>query len=85
MFTPSCIDIALTQPQLAYMAVTRSLQLEWRFLLRVLPDCGLLFQDLESLLASNFLPTLFGVEITSTEHSLFSLPYGWVGLELRIQ
>ena len=35
-------DIALIQPQLAYTAVTRSLQHEWTFLLRVLPDCGLL-------------------------------------------
>ena len=41
-------DIALTRPQLAYMAVTRILQYEWTFLLRVPPDCGLLFQDLES-------------------------------------
>ena len=76
-------DIALTQPQLAYMAVTRSLQHEWTFLLRVLPDCGLLFQDLESSLASNFLPTLFGVEITSTECSLFSLPLCMGGLGVK--
>ena len=31
-------DIALSQPQLAYTAVTRSLQFEWTFLLRVLHD-----------------------------------------------
>ena len=67
-------DIALIQPQLAYTAVTRSLQHEWTFLLRVLPDCGLLFQDLESSLASNFSPALFGVEVSSVECNLFSLP-----------
>ena len=67
-------DIALTQTQLAYTAVTRSLQHELSFLLRVLPDCGLLFQDLESSLASNFLLALFGVEVSSVEHILFSLP-----------
>ena len=67
-------DIALTQPQLAYTAVTRSLQHEWTFLLRVLPNCGLLFQDLEFSLAFNFLPALFGVEVSSVERILFSLP-----------
>ena len=36
-------DIALIQPKLGYTAVTRSLQHEWTFLLRVLPDCGLQF------------------------------------------
>ena len=78
-------DIALTQPhdQLAYTAVTRSLQHEWTFLLRVLPDCGLLFQDLESSLASNFLPALFGVEVSSVERILFSLPLRMGGLGVK--
>ena len=67
-------DIVLIQCQLAYTAVTRPLQHEWTFLLQVLPDCGLLFRDLESSLASNFLPALFGVEVSSVESNLFSLP-----------
>ena len=49
-------DIALTQPHLAYIAVIRSQQHESTLLLRVLPDCGALFQDLELSLATNFLP-----------------------------
>ena len=47
-------DIALTQPHLAYITVIRSLQHESTLLLRVLPDCGALFQDLELSLATNF-------------------------------
>ena len=34
---------AVTQPQLAYAALSRSLQHEWKFLLRVVPQCGQLF------------------------------------------
>ena len=41
---------ASTQPQLAYAA--RSLQHEWTFLLRVVPRCGPLFQELELSLLS---------------------------------
>ena len=66
--------IASTQPQLAYSAVTRSLQHEWSFLLRVVPGCGALFQELELVLGSAFLPALFGVEISAVERDLFSLP-----------
>ena len=73
-------DIAHTQPQLAYAAVLRSLQHEWTFLLRVLHDCGALFQDLEFSLASNFLPAIFGVEVSSAERDLLSLPLRMGGL-----
>ena len=72
--------IASTQPQLAYSAVTRSLQHEWSFLLRVVPGCGALFQELELVLGSAFLPALFGVEISAVEPDLFSLPLRMGGL-----
>ena len=73
-------DIAVTQPQLAYVAVTRSLQHEWTFLLRVLKDCESLFCDLEFALASSFLPAIFGVEVSPAERGLFSLPLRMGGL-----
>ena len=47
-------EAALTQPQLAYAALSRSLQHEWTFLLRVVPQCGQLFQELELSLFSHF-------------------------------
>lgn len=45
------------------------------------------FQDLESLLASNFLPALSGVEVSSADFNiiLFSPPLQMDGLELKIQ
>ena len=71
-------DIAAAQPQLAYVAVARSLQQEWSFLLSVLRDCGALFQNLEIALASSFLPAIFVVEVSSMERDLLSLPL-WMG------
>ena len=73
-------DIASTQPQLAYTAFTRSLQHEWTFLLRVIPNCHGVFQDLEHVIGAIFLPALFGVEISSEERDLFVLPLRMGGL-----
>ena len=73
-------DIASTQPQLAYTAFTRSLQHEWIFLLRVIPNCHGVFQDLEHVIGAIFLLALFGVEISSEEQDLFVLPLRMGGL-----
>ena len=48
--------VASLQPQGAYAALTKSLQSEWLFTLRVIPHCGPLFADLEKSLSSCFLP-----------------------------
>ena len=71
---------AVTQPQLAYAALSRSLQHEWKFLLRVVPQCGQLFQELELSLFSRFLPAMFGVEVSAVERRLFALPLRLGGL-----
>ena len=73
-------EAASTQPQLAYAALSRSLQHEWTFLLRVVPQCGQLFQEIELSLFSRFLPAMFGVEVSAVERSLFALPLRLGGL-----
>ena len=74
-------DIAAVQPQLAYVAVARSLQHEWTFLLKVLWDCVALFWDLEFTLTSSLLPAIFGVEVSLGEHDLlFPLQMGGLGI-----
>ena len=47
-------EAALTQPQLAYAVLLRSLQHKWTFLLCVVLQCGQLFQELEMSLFSHF-------------------------------
>uniref|UniRef100_A0A1X7SXQ2 Reverse transcriptase domain-containing protein n=1 Tax=Amphimedon queenslandica TaxID=400682 RepID=A0A1X7SXQ2_AMPQE len=76
-------DIAVTQPQAAYCAYTKSLQNEWTFLQRVTPDCQFLFIDLESVICNTFIPALFGQECSTSDRSLFSLPLRLGGLNIR--
>ena len=52
-------EAASSQPQLAYTVLSRSLQHEWTFLLRVVPQCGQLFQKLDlSLFLVSYQPCL---------------------------
>ena len=60
-------SMSVSQPQLAYAALSRSLQHEWTFLLRVVPQCGQLFQKLNLSLSSRFLPAMCGVEVSAVE------------------
>jgi len=71
---------AATQPQLAYAAFTKSLQHEWAFLMRVIPGCGPLFLELEHAIQRQFLPTVFGVELSAVERDLLALPLRFGGL-----
>ena len=73
-------EAASTQPQLAYAALTKSLQHEWNFLLRVVPQCSPLFHDVEMSLCSRFLPAMFGLEVSAAERRLFALPLRLGGL-----
>jgi len=59
--------MAAPQPQAAYAALSKSLQHEWIFLQRVIPECSTLFVDLEKTLLSSFLPAVFGCEVFSLE------------------
>ena len=73
-------EAASTQPQLAYAVLSRYLQYEWTFLLRVVPQCGQLFQKIELSLFSRFLPAMFGVEVSAVERRLSALPLQLGGL-----
>jgi len=72
--------IAEKQPQVAFAALTKSLQCEWQFLQCVVPGCGNLFAPLDVVLTSTFLPAVFGCEVTPREYLLFSLPVQFGGL-----
>ena len=74
----SLTKVAVKEPQAAYAALTKSFQNEWTFLQRVVAGCDHAF--LEYTLFSQFLPVLFGCEITPSECQLFSLPTRLGGL-----
>ena len=72
--------IGNVEPQAAFSAFTKSLQGQWNYLQRVVPDCETKFFELESVIAEKFLPAVFGCEISSIKRDLFSLPARMGGL-----
>ena len=76
----SLTKVTVKEPQAAYAALTKSFQIEWNFLHRVVAGCDHAFSDLEYTLFSRFLPVLFGCEITPSECKLFLLPTRLGGL-----
>jgi len=49
-------------PQTAYVAMKNSLQMEWQYVHRTVSDAVKFFDVVEEAIASEFLPSLFGVE-----------------------
>ena len=71
-------------PQTAYVAMKNSLQMEWQYVHRTVSDAGTFFDGVEEALASEFLPSLFGVDedITCKYRKLAELPVRHGGLSL---
>ena len=65
---------AESQPQAAQMALTKSLQFEWAYLQRVVPNCSEAFAPLRDTINKKCWPTVFGRSISEQEKTLFSLP-----------
>ena len=65
---------AESQPQAAYAALSKSLQFEWSYLQRVLPNCDASFAPLRDVINKRFWPSVFGGQISTAEQHLFSLP-----------
>lgn len=74
--------ICKDSPQAAYTALTKAVQFQWTFLLRVLDDANQFFEPLTNTLCTNFLPTLLGGDISPLEADLFSLPIHKGGLAI---
>lgn len=77
-------EAAALYPQSAYTAYTRSLEKEWTFCQRVLPDIGPHFQPLENQLRHSFLPALLhsGVTLPEAQRTITAYPVKFGGLGL---
>ena len=64
----SCV--AMHQPQAAYAALIKSLQHEWCYLYRIVPDCNALFTNIEKVLLLSFLPAPFDCDVSRLEQHL---------------
>ena len=74
---------AESQPQAALAAFTRSLQSEWVYMQRVIPNCADAFTPLRNIINKKFLLTVIGRSISDQEKTLFSLPARIGGLGVR--
>ena len=59
--------VAKRYPQTAYAGLTKSLQAEWQYVQRVVPDCGDEFAPIEAAIANVFLPALFSAPLAEIE------------------
>ena len=71
---------AVKAPQAAFASLAKSLQCEWDFLQRVVPDCTDAFIPLSKKLKKQFFPAMLGAGITEAEEALFTLPTSVAGL-----
>ena len=75
--------VAKSQPQAAYVAVSKSLQNEWSYLQRVFPDCETLFSPLRVTLLEDFIPSVVGNQINETDFKIIEKPTRLAGLGIR--
>ena len=75
---------AVSQPQAAFAALSKSLQCEWNYLQRVHEMESDAFTQIETQIKEQFLPKLFGNSaINEVQRDLFSLPAKQGGLGIR--
>ena len=78
-------DIAKSQPQATFSAITHGLQNKWTYLSRVMPDISHLLLPLDNALRTNLLPAVTGHPAPNDlECELFALParHGELGIHI---
>ena len=79
-----CVDklsqAAVKTPQAAFASLTKSLQCEWDFLQRVVPDFTDAFTPLNKKIKKQFFPAMLGAGVTEAEEALFALTTSLAGL-----
>ena len=74
---------AKSEPHLANVSLTKSLQNEWNYVQRIVSNVEKPFTLLRLALESTYLPALFSSEVNSIEASLTLLPFRNGGLGIR--
>ena len=70
-------------PQAAFASLSKSLQIQWSYMQRVVPNCESCFEILQNALNDIFWPALFQGTVSDSEKKLFSLParHGGLGIQ----
>jgi len=74
--------VAVRYPQTAYAGLTKSLQPEWQYVMRVVPGIGEKFAPVEEAIATKFLPALFQAKeaLPDDLRKLLALPVRSAGI-----
>ena len=73
-------NVAVHEPQAAFVALSKSVQNEWLFIQRVISDSHLAFTSLSDAIKIRFLPALFGSSLNDLEISLLCRPTRHLGI-----
>ena len=75
--------VAESQPQAAFSALAKSLQFEWSYLQRILPNFDDEYVPIQDAVNQMFSPAVFAGTISNQEHHLFTLPARMGGMGVR--
>ena len=75
--------VAELQPQAAFSALAKSLQFEWSYLQRILPNFDDEYVPIQDAVNQMFWPAVFAGTISNQEHRLFTLPARMGGMGVR--
>ena len=67
-------SIAKSQPHAAYAAFVQGYKHKFTFYIRTIPNVAHLFQPVEEIICSKFLPTIFGQDISQLDRETYALP-----------
>ena len=77
-------QIAKSQPQVAYAAYIHGEQHKYTYFLRTLNNITDLLKPLDDILANEFIPALFGCNISPNEREILAMPIKDGGLGIRV-
>ena len=78
------VEIAKSQPHAAYAAYIHGEQHKYTYFMRTIPNIAEQLKPLEEILSNEFIPALFGSNISANERQLLTFPVKYGGLGLRI-
>ena len=85
-YVESLTKAAESQPQAAHAALTKSLQFEWAYLQRVVPNCAAAFVPLRDSINGKFIPAVLGGgEFRSRRRPYFPYLPAWGEWDLKTQ
>jgi hypothetical protein len=75
--------VAKSEPQAAFVALSKSLQNEWLFIQRVVAKSEIAFSPLKEIIQDHFLPNLCGFDLNGMETDLFCRPSRFLGVGIH--